>query len=63
MIVNIYRYCIPYPNGDVSYRTEHGILLYIELTDFKQTDDVILTFTIWPLNLNDHADGQNYFSF
>jgi hypothetical protein len=63
VIVNIYRNCIPYPNGYVSYQTEHGIRLYIELTDFKQTDDVILTFIIWPLNLNDHADGQNYFSF
>jgi len=41
VIVNIYRYCIQYPNDDVSYQTEHGILLYIELTDFKQTDDML----------------------
>jgi plasmid rolling circle replication initiator protein Rep len=41
VIVNIYRHCIPYPNDDVSYQTEHGILLCTELTEFKQTDDML----------------------
>ena len=43
MTVNtrIYRYCIPYPNGDILYQTEHGILLCMEPTDFKQTDDML----------------------